>query len=151
MRAWSPWVSTLNNAGYVNESGLLFLPDGRAICLLRRDPHVGLLGIASPPYFDWQWQPLNCRVGGPQCLQLPDGRILAAVRLYDNKVRTSLVWLDLDKAQLTEIVQLPSGGDTSYAGMVWHRGRLAISYYSSHQGKTAVYFSRPRTLPQAGR
>ena len=145
------WVNTFNNQGYPNESALLFLPDDRAVCLLRRDPDQALLGIANPPYFDWQWQPLNCRVGGPQCLQLPDGRILAAVRLYDNKVRTSLAWLDLDKAQLTEIVQLPSGGDTSYAGMVWHQGRLAISYYSSHQGKTAVYFSRPRTLPQAGR
>lgn len=146
---FSVWVHTLNNQGYPNESALLFLPDERAICLLRRDPDQALLGVAKPPYFDWQWQPLNCRIGGPQCLQLPDGRILAAVRLYDGRVRTSLAWLDIDAAHLTEILQLPSGGDTSYAGMVWHQGRLAVSYYSSHQGKTAVYFSRPRRLPDA--
>ena len=144
---FSVWVHTLNHQGYPNESALLFLPDDRAVCLLRRDPDQALLGLSSPPYFDWQWQPLNCRVGGPQCLQLPDGRLLAAVRLYDHRVRTSLAWLDIDNAQLQEIVQFPSGGDTSYAGMVWHQGRLAVSYYSSHQGRTAVYFSRPRVLP----
>jgi hypothetical protein len=141
---FSVWVQVLNNQGYTNESALLFLPDDRAVCLLRRDPDVALLGIASPPYFDWHWQPLNCRIGGPQCLLLPDGRLLAAVRLYDRHVRTSLAWLDLDTATLTEALQLPSAGDTSYAGMVWHRGRLAISYYSSHQGRSAIYFSRPR-------
>ncbi len=140
---FSVWVQTLNNQGYPNESALLFLPDERAVCLLRRDPDVALLGIAHPPYFEWTWQPLNCRVGGPQCLLLPDGRILAAVRLYDRRVRTSLAWLDVDNATLTETLQLPSAGDTSYAGMVWHQGRLAVSYYSSHQGRSAIYFSRP--------
>jgi hypothetical protein len=144
---FSVWVQQFNNQGYPNESALLFLPDERAVCLLRRDPDVALLGIASPPYFDWQWRPLNCRVGGPQCLLLPDGRILAAVRLYDRRVRTSLAWLDVDSASLRETLQLPSAGDTSYAGMVWHQGRLAVSYYSSHQGRTAIYFSRPQIDP----
>lgn len=141
---FAPWVSTLNNAGYVNESALIFLPDGRAICLLRRDPHVGLLGIASPPYFDWQWRELNKRIGGPACIQLPDGRILAAVRLYDYKVRTSLCWLDIDNAMLREFLVLPSAGDTSYPGLVLDQGLLHISYYSSHRGKTAVYYSQIR-------
>jgi len=146
---FSVWVQTLNQQGYPNESALLFLPDERAVCLLRRDPDVALIGIANPPYFEWTWQALNCRVGGPQCLLLPDGRILAAVRLYDHRVRTSLAWLDVENACLTEVLQLPSAGDTSYAGMVWQHGRLAVSYYSSHQGRTAIYFSRPRQLPPA--
>lgn len=143
---FSVWVQVFNDQGYPNESALLFLPDERAVCLLRRDPDVALLGIAKPPYFDWHWRALNCRVGGPQCMQLPDGRILAAVRLYDQQVRTSLAWLDIDTATLTEALQLPSAGDTSYAGLVWHQGRLAVSYYSSHQGRTAVYFSRPKLM-----
>ena len=37
---------------------------------------------------------------------------------------------------------LPSGGDTSYAGMVWHEGLLWVSYYASHEGKTAIYLAR---------
>ena len=34
------------------------------------------------------------------------------------------------------------GGDTSYPGMVWHDGLLWLSYYSSHEGKTAIYLAR---------
>ena len=37
---------------------------------------------------------------------------------------------------------LPSGGDTSYAGMVWHDGLLWVSYYASHEGKSAIYLAR---------
>ena len=37
---------------------------------------------------------------------------------------------------------LPSGGDTSYAGMVWHEGLLWVSYYSSHEGKSAIYLAK---------
>ena len=40
------------------------------------------------------------------------------------------------------VLTLPSGGDTSYAGMVWHDGLLWVSYYSSHEGKTAIYLAR---------
>jgi hypothetical protein len=37
---------------------------------------------------------------------------------------------------------LPSGGDTSYPGMLWHDGLLWLSYYASHEGKTAIYLAR---------
>jgi hypothetical protein len=46
-------------------------------------------------------------------------------------------------------LQLPSGGDTSYPGMVWHEGILWMSYYSSHEGKTSIYLARIR-LPGDG-
>ena len=41
-----------------------------------------------------------------------------------------------------EIVTLPSRGDTSYPGLVFHEGLLWVSYYSSHEGKTSVYLAR---------
>ena len=37
---------------------------------------------------------------------------------------------------------LPSGGDTSYAGMVWHDDFLWMSYYSSHEGGTSIYLAK---------
>ena len=77
-------------------------------------------------------------------IRLPDGRIVAAVRLYDNGARTSLMWLDSDGAKLTEFLKLPSGGDTSYAGLAWHEGLLWVSYYSSHEGKACVYLAKVR-------
>ncbi|QDU95589.1 sialidase family protein [Lignipirellula cremea] len=132
------------NGAYPNESALLFLPDDTCYCLLRQDakPDKGLIGESHPPYSDWSWKTLPVRIGGPQMLQLPDGRFLATVRLYDAPRRTSVCWLDPKTGDLTEALKLPSGGDTSYAGMVWHDNLLWISYYSSHEGKTAIYLAK---------
>ena len=82
------------------------------------------------------------RIGGPHMIRLPDGRFLAAVRLYDSPVRTSLCWLDAEQGTLTEALRLPSGGDTSYAGLVWHDDLLWVSYYASHEGKTSIYLAK---------
>jgi hypothetical protein len=39
---------------------------------------------------------------------------------------------------------LPSGGDCSYPGLVWHEGLLWTSYYSTHEGRTSIYLARIR-------
>lgn len=137
-------VDRLYDQAYPNEHSLLFDADGSCLCLLRRDagPATGLLGYAKPPYTEWTWKDLGVRIGGPQMLRLPDGRIVAAVRLHKEKVRTALCLLDPKAATLTEFLALPSGGDTSYAGLAWHEGLLWVSYYSSHEGKTSIYLAR---------
>ena len=139
-------VPKLFDEGYPNETGMVFLDDDTALCLLRRDGEQasGKLGSAKPPYTDWSWKDLGVRIGGPAMIQIPDKRLIAAVRLYDAKVRTSIVQIDPATAKLTELLALPSGGDTSYAGLVWHNDTLVVSYYSSHEGKTAIYLARVR-------
>ena len=62
--------------------------------------------------------------------------------------RTLLWWVDPEAATATEILELPSAGDTSYAGMVLHEGLLWISYYSTHEDKTSVYLAKV-VLPAA--
>ena len=43
---------------------------------------------------------------------------------------------------------LTSGGDTSFPELVWHDGLLWMSYYSSHEGKSAIYLAKVK-LPLA--
>jgi hypothetical protein len=150
-RAFAPIVPTLHAEGYPNESAIVFLPDGTALCLLRRDgtPSSGLLGRARPPYTDWAWTDLGVKIGGPSLVRLADGRLIAGVRLYDGKVRTAICELDPEAGRLTELLALPSGGDTSYPGLVWHEGLLWVSYYSSHEGRAKIYFARVRLEPGA--
>lgn len=126
------------------EAALVFTADGTCYCLHRRDGKqpTGQLGTAAPPYTAWTWRDLGQRIGGPAMIQLPDGRFVAVVRLVAPKTRTALCWVDVKAGTLTEALALPSGGDTSYAGLVWHDNRLWISYYSSHEKKTAVYLAR---------
>ena len=76
---------------------------------------------------------------------LPDGKLVAAVRLYSDGVqptRTSLCVVDPLSGKIMEELVLPSGGDTSYAGMVYHGGFLWVSYYSSHEGKTSIFLAK---------
>jgi len=129
---------------YPNETSLIFLPDDTCLCLLRQDgePNNGSLGTSHPPYTDWTWRKLDKRIGGPHMLRLDDGRLLAAVRLYDKPVRTAMCWIDPDTGAVTEALALPSGGDTSYAGLVLEGGLVWVSYYSSHEEKTAIYLAK---------
>lgn len=139
-------VKQLSAPAGCGEDTILFMKDQSALCLLRHETgdKMAQLGTASPPYTDWKWRDLNLRIGGPNMIQLPDGRILAATRLYAGGARTSLSWLDPKNGKLTEVLKLPSGGDTSYAGLVLHDGLLWISYYSSHEGKTSIYLAKVR-------
>ncbi len=128
----------------VGEDRILFLPDGSALCLLRHETGTknAFLGTSTPPFTDWKWKELGLRIGGPNMIQLPDGRIIAATRLHSPRTRTSLSWIDPESHTMKECLKLPSGGDTSYAGMVFHDGLLWVSYYSSHEDKTCIYLAK---------
>jgi hypothetical protein len=148
---WSSMVDELLTDNYPNESALLFRGDDTAYCLLRRDKGstTALLGHSRPPYRAWTWRDLGVRLGGPQMIRLPDNRIVVGARFHDGKEHTALAWLDLETAKLTQFLTLPSGGDNSYPGMVFHDGLLWVSYYSSHEGKAAIYLAKVK-LPQPG-
>ena len=140
-----------------NEHAMFFDAEGHAHMLLRRDNAqsktggYALLGQAEPPYTDWEWRRLNITLGGPSMIQLPDGRVLACVRRYaDENHRnwgsqwTELGWINIQTAKYSPAAKLPSGGDSSYAGLLWHNGLLWISYYSSHSGKTSIYLAKAK-------
>lgn len=152
---FEPLVATLHDENGPSEFALLFRDDERALCLLRRDNLLarggdnGLLGVARPPYTEWSWRDIGCRIGGPEMVPLADGRVVAAVRKYrfDDAGKVAgewleLCWLNEESAALDTIVALPSGDDCGYAGMVWHQGVLWISYYSSHEGRSAIYLAQ---------
>ncbi len=140
-----------------NENDLHFEPDGSLTVLLRRDtfnedgkgafgPDVpgssALLGFSKPPYKEWTWKDLGVRMGGPILLKLKDGRFVSAVRIYDQPRHTGLVVIDPEKATATKVLRFPTGGDTGYAGMAEYEGELWISYYSSHEGYSAIYLAK---------
>ncbi|HWL07168.1 MAG TPA: sialidase family protein [Planctomicrobium sp.] len=140
-------VPDLGPRSYPNETSLLFLEDGMAICVLRRDGKAeqsALLGKAQAPYTNWKWEDLGVRIGGPEAIRLPDGRFIVAGRKYPGGAKTQLWWLDPSSASLKEAVELPSNGDSSYPGLVFHDGQLWVSYYSSHEGKSNIYVARVR-------
>ena len=143
-------VSTIGLRGKPNETTLRFLGDGRLAALVRREgaDRTGRVGIAAPPYSDWTWSELPVRLGGPNFVVVADPVsgaevLLAATREYGAETRTVIGRVGLD-GTFRKLATLPSGGDTGYAGLVVDGEELLVSYYSSHEEKTAVYLARLR-------
>lgn len=128
---------------FTNESTLV--SDQQTLwCLSRRDGAGGakaLLANASNAANStggvqyWAWKRLNKAIGGPKLIKLSNGEWLLAARRINYKrwrAKTVLYKLNPTTGRLKLWRELPSGGDTSYAGMVEKDGKLYISYYSSH-------------------
>jgi hypothetical protein len=146
-------VSDIHEGDRNDETANEFLPDGRMLVTSRlegddRAWHQGskraatLLAVAEPPYTEWTaTRSLTTRLDGP-ALFTYNGRVYAVGR-YDpegrekwygmssllGRKRTALYEVTPDT--LIYLSDLPSAGDTSYAGVVIKDDDLYISYYSS--------------------
>jgi hypothetical protein len=141
-------VSDMDSDPYCNEGTLRFAEDGTCHAILRRDggDNQGWLGQAVPPYTDWKWTPSGHQLGGPEFIMTPHGW-WAGSRAYTGGATTVVARMTADT--YAPVLTLPSGGDTSYPGMVWHDGRIWMSYYSSHEDKSAIYLARIAFSPEA--
>ena len=133
-------LSPMCDKGAPNEATLRFTEDGTAYCLQRRRGSA-LIGKARPPYKEWTWRDLGRYVGGPNMIRLPGGTWIGAGRFLKPKTHTALFSLDVDSGKIGNVLKLPSGGDTSYPGLLWCDGVLWVSYYAGHEGRTSIYLA----------
>jgi hypothetical protein len=149
---WNTHVpDVLPATGGPTEASIAFGADGAAHMLVRRDYATALLGKALAPYTDWTWQDLGVRAESPKLIELPDERLVAAVRML-NPMRASLALVDPVAGTLTETLELPygRGDDDAYPGMVLKDGQLWVSYYSNQQGKCDIYLAIVSISPEPG-
>src|SRR4051812_47476889 len=131
----------------LTEATIRFTANDTMVVLLRgeeKDRHAWI-GAAKAPYGTWDWRDAGHAAQGPEFIVLGDGRMFYAGRDFDatGKARTVFGRMTLDK--LEPLIELPSGGDTSYAGIAdAGDGTLRVSYYSSHEGKTSIYLATVR-------
>jgi hypothetical protein len=106
---------------------------------------------ASPPYTQWTTLEMVAdlggdQIGGPDLLRLRSGQLIGAGRRFSDRpsseIRTGLFSINEETARFKNLLLLPSSGDTSYPGLVWKNGILWMSYYSSHEGKSAIYLAK---------
>jgi len=129
------WVTELHVPN-ISETTLRFMPNGEMFALTRPN----WIGTSHPPYTKWSWTSMGEGIGGPNFIRLPDGSLWAAGRYYDGKATTVLA--RMTSGSYNPVLTLPSGGDCSYPGMVWHDDLLWMSYYSSHEGKASIYLAK---------
>lgn len=146
------WVSEIHAGEGNDETDCEFLPDGRLLCTARlevtpdnpwghRDAST-LLAVAEPPYLEWsKARSTLTRLDGPALFR-DRGRVFAVARHQPgrrlplrrlggvlSRKRTALYLVEPER--LVHLSDLPSAGDTSYAGVVLREGELTASYYTS--------------------
>ncbi len=144
-------VTMLKVPGRPNEATVRFAENGDCVALVRREglnlnpDKEAWIGTSHAPYRDWKWHSAGLQVGGPNFLVLPGGAMIASGRQYNPKPATNKTFVGgMDLQSVKQELILPSGGDCSYPGMVWHDGLLWISYYSTHEDRTAIYLAKVR-------
>jgi len=136
--------SLMNVPGQPGETTLRFLKNGTALALIARQggDRKGVIGTAKAPYRDWTYAATGLPLGGPNFIELPDGKLIAGSRGFGATPGAHMVLFAMTPTSLTPILELPSGGDCSYPGLYWHDDLLHVTYYSSHEGKPAIYYAR---------
>ena len=137
-------VHELDIEGNPNEATIRFLSRSEMMIVARRsgEDNTGVLGTSMPPYTDWSWQNLDYQLGGPNFEIIPIDKVLIATRIHEENETYTGFLMGKKGEPFKEVLRLPSGGDTSYAGMVSIAGFIWMSYYSSHEGKASIYYSR---------
>ncbi len=116
------------------------------------DENLFTMAVANPPYTDWRLQDLGEVIPAPR-LVVTGGREYVIGRQHLREPsgpgdaddaddpgriveRRTSIWR-VEKDGVVHVLDLPSGGDTSYVGAVHHEdGALLLSYYSQHEVET---------------
>jgi hypothetical protein len=136
-------IKQLEIEGRPSESTIRFDKNNKMYILVRNDgeDQMGVLCVSEYPYENWIYNKMDIRLGGPNFLFLNDRQLIMGTRFWENKkAYTALLVTDL-KGNVLKTIKLPSGGDTSYPGMVMYKNKLWVAYYSSHEGKTNIYMA----------
>lgn len=141
-------VSRIPVDGTPNESTIRFDPSGKMYVLVRREggDKMGVIATSTAPYKDWTLHKMDKRLGGPDFLFLNDTTLVIGTRGYPapgqaGGAKTVLYVTDL-QGDVRKTIELPSGGDTSYPGLLIFGDKLWVSYYSSHEGRTSIYLAK---------
>ncbi len=135
-----------------DETAIEFLPDGRLLATARLevtpDNLMGnkdastLLAVAEPPFERWSYRKSRVtRLDGP-VLFSHAGRVFAVARHQPGErgplLRLGGMWsrkrtalYEVTPLHLSHLSDLPSAGDTTYAGVVLRDGFAYIDYYTS--------------------
>lgn len=145
---WQPQVRPFfpESSCFTNETSMTYDVHNKvAYALVRRDGKEcnALLGTSLYPFQEWHWRDLDMRIGGPKLLLTDSGNLLAGFRvLTEDSAKMVIAQIDMESASFINYIELPSSGDCSYPGMLLKDNELFVSYYSSHEQTTQVYFAK---------
>ncbi len=129
--------------GRPNEATIRFTPQDQMLIMHRREEadQMGYWGISPHPYVDWQWKPMNFRLGGPDFCVLDTDQILAGTRLYHTSSQSVGLLSGNISGQFEILYEFESQGDCSYPSFIVEPTRILMSFYATRDGSTDVYLA----------
>jgi hypothetical protein len=143
------------NIERADETAMQLLKDGRLLAITRLEAGSSILGsdlaatlvsISEPPFTEWRILARNrtTRLDGPVMFMANDQIYAVGRRQVEgqgsfwlksgsvfSKKRTSIFHVEEKTGELVYLADLPSSGDTSYAGVVARDGKILICYYTN--------------------
>jgi hypothetical protein len=138
-----------------DETAMQLLKDGRLLAITRLEAGSSILGsdsaatlvsISEPPFSEWRIlaRSHSTRLDGPVMFTADDKIYAVGRRQVEgqrgfwlksgsvfSKKRTSIFHVEDKSGELVYLADLPSSGDTSYAGVVARDGKILICYYTN--------------------
>ena len=133
--------------GFPNEATVRFHPDGRMAVMVRRDgaQNSTYWALSQPPFTQWEWKEIPFFVGGPDFQFLNEKCMVAGGRSLQNPgwCTTGIYAGNPETGRLHPLFTLPSGGDTSYPGILVEDKEVLVSYYAGHETHwPCIYLAR---------
>jgi hypothetical protein len=151
---WERHATLLAN-GEGNETALHRFADGRMLAVVRGTGDETLVMEAEPPYTAWSRRTVPHWMHAPAIVEVAGKVVVAGRDRTEAGGYVTRLW-ELDGARTVPLLDLPSGGDTSYCGLaVDDDATLLVSYYSQHEFEdrpgfricerpSAIYLARVR-------
>ena len=107
---------------------------------LGRSNYNGYVCYSCFPYKEWDIHPSNIVLQGQCFFVTVNDKLICASRNKNNGKLTNL-YGSVSSNKFSELFVFPSGGDTSYPGMIIEDNRLLLSYYSSHISSSDIFIA----------
>lgn len=135
-------IKELDLEGDLTDATVRFLSGAEMMIIGKTGDGKGVMGTSKAPYTDWTWKPLNLELAGANFEIIPINKVLVGTALSNETGNYSALLLGKKDEDFQEAMKLPSGGDTGHVGFFTIAGYVWLSYHSSHEGKTSVYYAR---------
>lgn len=134
-------IATPSIDGVATEASLALFDNEHLVSVVRVNRKNAMIGLYNLKIQSFQWYDSGVRLDAPVLVNVGNEIYVCGRYFRDNIITTSIFRLNKTTYKLEFILDLPSGGDCAYPGLVYEKGLLYISYYNANKdGSSEIIF-----------
>lgn len=132
-------VDIINLQRNPSEGSIAKLNSNHYLAVVRTDG-VAYLGIYDVNEGKWRWKDCDEMIACPKVINYKN-KVYVVGRSYIGGLKTSVYKFNKRNKELRCLVRLSGGKDCSYPGLVYHDGKLYVSYYKGDGSSSDIYLA----------